>query len=130
MANLTSIFAKHGIAVGGTVLWGEPEMIAEDLPSKDFRLFVSQKYDNSVYITVDADDGFRMIGFASNEVSEELIEEWDIDAKTGEVLEHDLTVGIGIVEALRNDLEKTTRNLDNDLVDITKGVKTLRAYIQ
>lgn len=128
--DLKKAFEEAGIALSKTKLWSEPEMVVEDLPSSEFKLFVSEKFDlPSAYIRIEIEGRSRLIGFGPGEV-EDLIEDWDYDSETGEVLEHDLTINLGIVTALRDDKDlKGVRDLENYTVPVTEGVQTVKAYV-
>lgn len=131
--NLGKVFKKHGIAVSEqkSKLWGAGEVIAENLTSKDFDLYIKEYDDSelSAFVVVETEEGSRAIGFAPNEITD--LEEYSYDSSTGKVKSNDIDfeINLGIVEALRDDEDLQVRDLNNDLVDVEEGIQTLKAYV-
>lgn len=136
--NLGKVFKKHGIAISEqkTKLWSTPEMIAENLKSKDFEVYVKTHTGTGankveldmpyMFIVVQVEEGSRAVSFAPGQVDPE---DFTWDSNTGIVKDFDDEINIGIVTALRDDEDLTMYDLNNDKVEVEKGVQTLKAYV-
>jgi hypothetical protein len=128
--SLFETLKSKGFAVSSRApLWEEVETLKEG--ESDFKLYISQTYEDSAFVVITEGDESLAIPFGKGEIECDDYADSIIDEKglvNPEAV--DFSIDVKLLSALRDALDLTARNIETGKKEpVTKDMLTLKCYV-